>query len=44
MAYRKNFKTREEANQSIFEWIEVWCNRYRRQSGLEYMSLEEYEI
>lgn len=43
LIYRKNFKTRKEAMQAIFEWIETWYNRQRRHSGIEYMSPEEYE-
>ena len=43
LVYRRNFKTRQEAKQAIFEWIEIWYNRQRRHSSLEYMSPEEYE-
>ncbi len=43
LVYRKNFKTREEAKQAIFEWIETWYNRERRHSSLGYMSPVEYE-
>lgn len=43
LVYRRNFKTREEAKQAIFEWIETWYNRERRHSALEYMSPIEYE-
>lgn len=43
LVYRTNFKTREEAKQSIFEWIETWYNRQRRHSSLEYMAPEEFE-
>lgn len=43
LIYRKHFKTRKEAMQSIFEWIETWYNRQRRHSSIEYMSPEEYE-
>jgi transposase InsO family protein len=43
LVYRINFKTREEAKQAIFEWIETWYNRQRRHSALEYMAPEEYE-
>ena len=37
------FKTREEAKQSIFEWIEVFYNRQRIHSSLGYLSPAEYE-
>jgi putative transposase len=43
LVYRTNFKTRKEAMQAIFEWIETWYNRQRRHSGIDYMSPEEYE-
>ena len=43
LVYRRNFKTREEAKQAIFKWIETWYNRERRHSALEYMSPIEYE-
>jgi putative transposase len=37
------FKTRAEARQSVFEWIEVFYNRQRRHSYLNYMTPVEYE-
>ena len=43
LVYRTSFKTREEAKQAIFQWIEIWYNRQRRHSALEYMSPVEYE-
>lgn len=43
LVYRTNFKTREEAKQAIFEWIETWYNRQRLHSSLDYMSPIEYE-
>ena len=43
LVYRKNFKTREEAKQAIFEWIETWYNRERRHSALGYLSPVDYE-
>jgi len=43
LVYRKKFKSRKEAMQEIFEWIETWYNRQRRHSALEYMSPEDYE-
>ena len=42
--YRQSFKTREEAKQTIFEYIEVFYNRQRRHSTLNYLSPEEYEL
>jgi putative transposase len=43
LVYRRSFKTRKEAMQAIFEWIEVWYNRERLHSSLGYMSPEDYE-
>jgi putative transposase len=43
LVYRRNFKTREEARQAIFEWIETWYNRQRLHSSLNYMAPEDYE-
>ena len=43
LVYRRKFKTREEARQAIFQWIETWYNRQRRHSSLEYMSPIDYE-
>ena len=43
MIYSRKFKTREEARAAIFEYIEVWYNRERLHSSLDYMSPEQYE-
>ena len=43
LVYRRNFKTRQEATQAIFEWIETWYNRQRLHSSLGYMSPQDYE-
>lgn len=43
LVYRTKFKTREEAKQAIFNWIECWYNSERRHSALEYMAPNEYE-
>lgn len=43
LVYRRNFRTREEAKQAIFAWIETWYNRERRHSALGYMTPAEYE-
>lgn len=37
------YATRSEARQSIFEYIEVWYNRQRRHSALDYVSPEAFE-
>lgn len=39
----ERFDTREQARQLIFEYIEVWYNRCRRHSALDYLSPEQYE-
>jgi len=43
LVYQRNFKTKQEATDAIFEWIEVWYNRKRRHSSLGYLSPETYE-
>ena len=43
LVYRKKFKTREEAKQAIFEWIETWYNKKRLHSSINFMSPEECE-
>jgi len=37
------FATRNEATTAIFEYIEVYYNRKRRHSSLEYLSPVQYE-
>lgn len=44
LIYHCKYKTREEAEQSIFEYIEVFYNRKRRHSTLGYQSPEKYEM
>jgi transposase InsO family protein len=43
LIYTRKFKTREEARAAIFEFIEVWYNRQRLHSSLDYMTPEQYE-
>ncbi|WP_274428818.1 IS3 family transposase, partial [Desulfolucanica intricata] len=43
LIYGNRFKTRAEARQAIFEYIEVFYNRIRLHSSLGYMSPLEYE-
>jgi len=43
LVYHEDYKTREEARQSIFEYIEVFYNRRRRHAFLNYMTPVEYE-
>jgi len=41
--YHENYKTREQARRSIFEYIEVFYNRVRRHSSIGYVSPEAFE-
>jgi putative transposase len=43
LVYERQFRTRAEAKSAIFEFIEVWYNRQRMHSSLDYMTPEEYE-
>jgi len=40
---RQPFSTQIEASMALFEYIEVFYNRQRRHSPLDYLSLEDYE-
>jgi transposase InsO family protein len=42
--YHRKYRTREEARQDIFEYIEVFYNRQRRHSTINYHSPFEYEL
>ncbi|MEO6456999.1 MAG: IS6 family transposase [Chloroflexia bacterium] len=39
----KVYSSRVEARQSIFEYVEVWYNRQRRHSALDYVSPDSFE-
>lgn len=41
--FLKKYKTREEARQSIFEYIEIFYNRMRSHSKLDFQSPAKYE-
>jgi putative transposase len=43
LVHRSDFETRAEARSAIFEYIEVFYNRWRRHSYLGYMSPAEFE-
>lgn len=43
MVHRTVFKTRKEAEMSIFEYIEIFYNKSRLHSALGYVSPDEYE-
>ena len=44
LVYRRKFKTRSEAKAAIFDFIEVWYNRQRLHSSLDYTSPVDYEL
>lgn len=44
LIYGRKFKTREEAKAAIFEFIEVWYNRQRLHSSLDYATPDQYEL
>ena len=43
LVFQRNFATKQEAKDAIFEWIEVWYNRKRRHSSLGYLSPDAFE-
>jgi putative transposase len=43
LVHHEQFKTREEAKQAIFKYIEVYYNRLRMHSANDYLSPVEYE-
>ncbi len=43
LVHGEQYTTRDEAKASIFEYIEVFYNRIRRHSTLEYLSPDEFE-
>ena len=43
LVFQRNFTTKQEAKDAIFQWIEVWYNRKRRHSSLDYLSPEAFE-
>jgi transposase InsO family protein len=42
--YRSSYSTESELRQIVFEYIEVWYNRKRRHSALDYKSPSEYKL
>jgi len=42
--YRYKYHTRKEAKASIFDYIEIFYNRQRRHSALQYMNPCQYEV
>ena len=43
LIYFERYQTKEDARRSIFEYIEVFYNRVRRHSALNYKSPTEFE-
>ena len=43
LANHADYATHQQATSSIFEWIEVFYNRQRRHSSLNYLSPEAFE-
>lgn len=43
LIYRSEYKTKEEAKKSIFEFIEVWYNRKRIHSSIGYLTPIQFE-
>ena len=43
LIFRRTFRTRREARQAIYRYIEVFYNRQRRHSYLGYLSPAEFE-
>ena len=43
LVYRRSFKTRAQARQAIFEFIEAFYNRRRRHSSLRYLCPVDFE-
>lgn len=44
LVHHERYATRAAARQSLFEYIEVFYNRQRRHSSLDYQSPHEYEL
>lgn len=44
LADEADWHTRDEARTAVFEYIEVWYNRQRRHSSLDYLSPVAYEL
>ncbi|MCF6767601.1 IS3 family transposase [Thiotrichales bacterium 19S11-10] len=44
LIYDQRYKSRDEAKRAIFDYIEIFYNRQRLYSTLEYKSPVEYEM
>jgi len=43
LTHHERFETRDEARSKVFEYIEVFYNRQRLHSGIDYQSPEQFE-
>ncbi len=43
LVFHQQYRTRDEARSDIFAYIEMWYNRKRRHSSLDYLSPINYE-
>ncbi len=43
LVHRRSFRTRDQAREEIFRWIEGWYNTRRRHSAISYYSPVDYE-
>ena len=43
LVHHEDYRTRQQARQSIFEYIEAFYNRQRRHATLDYMTPAEFE-
>ena len=44
LVHHRDYQTRDEARRDIFEYIEVFYNRQRRHSTLDYLSPAQFEV
>ena len=43
LVQHERYETREQAGASVFEYVEVFCNRVRLHSALGYLSPKQFE-
>ena len=42
--YKHTYEQKQQAELSVFIWIETWYNRNRRHSALNYKTIKEFEL
>lgn len=42
--YKHNYEQKQQAELSVFIWIETWYNKRRRHSSLGYKTINEFEL